>query len=229
MFIPLHDHNALNRIRLPFVNWAIIAVTVLIYAVFQSGIVIDGNKTAAFGFGMIPAVVNDIRELPAGYELIPEWASYFTYAFVHGSWMHLAGNMLFVWVFGDNVEDAVGHVKYLIFYLLCAGGGGFAHALVDANSQAPLVGASGAVAGIVAAYLMLHPHVRVWVLVLMRFPLPLKAMWVLGAWAIWQVVQVVIAADDGVAWWAHIGGLLTGAVLILIMRRRGVPLFDQAS
>lgn len=227
MFIPLHDHNPLENIALPIVNWAIIVFTVLIYAVFQSGLLIEGDRTAALAFGMIPAVFNDTRTLPPGYELIPEWATMITYAFLHGGWMHLAGNMLFLWVFGDNIEDAVGHFKYLIFYLLCAAGGGFAHSLVNPGSEAPLVGASGAVAGIVAAYLILHPKVRVWILVLMRIPVPLPAMWVLGAWIVWQVVQIVIAVDEDVAWWAHIGGLITGAILILFFRKRGVKLFDQ--
>src|SRR5690606_1926860 len=133
----------------------------------------------------------------------------------------------FLWVFGDNVEDAVGHWRFLLFYLLCAVGAGLAHALMVPDSPSPLVGASGAVAGIVAAYLILHPRVKIWVLAFGRLPLRLSALWVLGFWVLVQVWSVVMMGDGNVAWWAHIGGLASGALLILVLRRPGVHLFDR--
>jgi membrane associated rhomboid family serine protease len=135
--------------------------------------------------------------------------------------------MLFLWVFGDNVEDAMGHLPFLVFYLLCGIAGGLAHAILSPGSSLPLVGASGSIAGVIAAYLMLHPRVRVWVLVFRIVPLRVPSWLVLGFWAVWQVVMVAVATEDGTAWWAHVGGMLAGAVLVLFMRRRGVPLFDR--
>jgi hypothetical protein len=134
----------------------------------------DFVNAAVLGLGFIPSVVNDIAELPPSLVLVPEDATYVTYSFLHGGLLHLGSNMLFLWVFGDNVEDAMGHIRFLIFYFACAAAGAFAHALLLPASENPLIGASGAVAGVVAAYLMLHPKVRVWVLVLGRIPLPCR-------------------------------------------------------
>ena len=135
--------------------------------------------------------------------------------------------MLFLWVFGDNVEDAMGHIKYLVFYLVCGVAGGLAHALMLPASKLPLIGASGAVAGVIAAYLILHPRVLVWVLAFRFIPLRISAAWVLGVWVATQLFMVLINQPDQVAWWAHIGGMVAGAILILFMRRPGVPLFDR--
>lgn len=147
--------------------------------------------------------------------------------FLHAGWMHLIGNMLFLWVFGDNVEDAMGHVRFLVFYLAAGVAGGLAHMLSVPDSTIPLVGASGAIAGVVAAYLILHPRVKLWVLVLGRIPLKISAMWALGAWAAFQVIMLLVASDHTTAWWAHIGGFVAGAALVPFMRKPGVPLFDQ--
>ncbi|KAG1651737.1 Rhomboid protein 1, mitochondrial [Nymphon striatum] len=148
--------------------------------------------------------------------------------FLHSDFMHLAGNMLFLWVFGDNVEDALGHIKFLIFYLLCAVIGGLAHGVLDFESTAPLIGASGAVAGIIGAYLMLHPRVWVWVLALGRIPLRLPAGLLLIFWIGLQIFMVVVMSEDSVSWAAHIGGFFCGILLVLFMRRRGVLLFDRS-
>jgi membrane associated rhomboid family serine protease len=135
--------------------------------------------------------------------------------------------MLFLWVFGDNVEDALGHVRYLAFYLTCGVVAGLVHAYMLPTSKLPLIGASGAVAGVIGAYLMLHPRVMVWVLAFRFIPLKISAAWVLGVWVATQVTMVLIKQSDEVAWWAHIGGVVTGALLILVLRRPGVPLFDR--
>jgi membrane associated rhomboid family serine protease len=139
------------------------------------------------------------------------------------------GNMTFLWVFGDDVEEALGHGRFFLFYILCAACGALAHWLSDPSSNVPVVGASGAIAGIVSAYLMLHPCRKVWVLALMRIPIKLAAEWVIGFWIMIQVLNTILATSKEVAWWDHIGGLLTGAILVVLLRQPGVKLFDCAA
>jgi membrane associated rhomboid family serine protease len=158
---------------------------------------------------------------------VPEGYTLLTYMFLHGDILHLLSNMLFLWVFGDNVEDAMGHLKFIVFYLACGVAGGLAHSLALPTSKLPLIGASGAVAGVIGAYLILHPRVMVWVLAFRFIPLRISAAWVLGVWVATQLFMVLLGQPDQVAWWAHIGGMVTGAILILFMRRPGVPLFDR--
>ncbi len=226
MFIPISDNNPLRNLPFAYVTVGLIgAMTVLHLAVSQG--VLGGVDVGAVSFGMIPAVFNDHELLPVQYAVVPEDLTLLTYQFLHGGWLHLAANMIFLWVFGDNVEDAMGHVRFLVFYLLCGVGAGLMHAFMLPYSEAPLIGASGACAGVIAAYLVLHPRVNVWILVLWRIPLRLPAMYVLGFWAGLQLVMALGASDDGVAWWAHVGGFVTGAVLLPVFRRRGVPLLDK--
>jgi len=227
MFIPLHDRNALKHIRKQYVTLGLILANVVTHAL--ATLAPDAlYEIGVYGMGFIPAVAFNIAELDPRLVLVPETATYITYSFLHGSWLHLGSNMLFLWVFGDNVEDAMGHFKFLFFYIACAAAGALVHGLVAPTSQAPLIGASGAVSGVVAAYLMLHPKVRVWVLVFMRFPLPLPAFIPLLFWVGQQFVMLVIDGDSNVSWGAHVGGILAGALLVLFLRRPGVPLFDRA-
>lgn len=226
---PLHDGRPLSHIRGPYATWLLIALNVLAYLVVQRAGMSDASHASVVSYGLIPAVFNGYVVLPPQYDLLPERLSLLTYAFLHGDLWHLLGNMLFLWVFADNIEDAFGHIRFLLFYAMCAIGGGYAYVLTDPTSQAPVIGASGAIAGVVAAYLILHPRQKIWILALGRIPLRLRAVWVLGFWAAFQVYSVIVAQPgDSVAWWSHIGGFLTGAVLVLVMRRRGVPLFDGA-
>ena len=140
---------------------------------------------------------------------VPEGLTLLTYKFLHGDILHLLSNMLFLWVFGDNVEDAMGHIKFLVFYLLCGIAGGLGACLHAARPRKlPLIGASGAVAGVIAAYLILHPRVLVWVLAFRFIPLRISAAWVLGVWVVTQFVMVAHSPSDQVAWWAHIGGMV---------------------
>lgn len=227
MFIPLHDHNRLVHVPRPYVNLALIAANILIFLLYQRAGAQQAVAASSYSYGLIPVVLFDIRDLSPELQMLPDWMSVVTYSFLHGSFMHLIGNMLFLWVFGDNVEDAMGHLRYLVFYLLCAAAGGIAYASIDVNSDVPLIGASGAVSGVVAAYLMLHPRVKVWVLALGRIPVRLSAIWLLGGWILYQIVNAAIASDSDIAWIAHIGGMAAGALLILFFRRRGVPLFDR--
>jgi membrane associated rhomboid family serine protease len=135
--------------------------------------------------------------------------------------------MLFLWVFGDNVEDAMGSLRFTLFYLVCGALAAYAHALAMPASQQPLIGASGAVAGVVAAYLILHPRVRLWGLFLNRIPLKVRAIYAIGFWIAFQIVMAVYAGPSEVAWWAHVGGLVGGALMTPLLIQRGVRLFGQ--
>src|SRR5690606_22774524 len=145
----------------------------------------------------------------------------------HGDWLHLLSNMLFLWIFGDNLEDAMGHLKFLVFYLACAVLAALAHLLVFATSNGPLTGASGAVAGVVGGYILLFPHARVFVLlrIVIPIPLPIPALWMLGVWIATQLFYAVIGSDEPIAWWAHLGGVVAGVALTVPFKRREVPLF----
>lgn len=225
MFVPFHDHNSLRHIRVHYVTLSLIAANVVVFIVLQAGGAEGATAILATAFGVIPREVMGFTAPTPG--LFPESITLGTYMFIHGGWLHLLGNMLFLWVFGDNVEDALGHFRFLVFYFLCGICAGLTHVALDPISGVPLVGASGAVAGVIAAYLILHPRVRVWVLVLWRIPLRLSAMWVLGSWVAMQFFAVVFPPGDNVAWWSHVGGLVVGAVLVIVLRRPGVPLFDR--
>jgi rhomboid family protein len=228
MFIPLYDYNPLRTIRTPIVTRGLIVVTVAVFVLFQSGLVLDAQIASVAAFGVIPAEFHLGGGLAGDAALIPESLTFVSYMFLHAGWLHLGGNMLFLWVFGDNVEDATGHGRFLVFYLLCGAAGGVAHAVANPTSEAPLIGASAAVAGTLGAYLVLHPKVKLWVLVFGRIPLKVSAMWVIGAWILFQFVNLFIALDRQTAYWAHLGGVLAGIVLIPLMRRREVTLFDRA-
>ena len=225
MFIPIHDANELRHIRFQYVTVGLIIANVIVF--FLTSIGAENSIRAALGLGYIPAVVNDYADLAPADILVPENWTYITYSFLHGDIFHLGGNMLFLWVFGDNVEDALGHVKFLIFYLACAAAGAFLHGVIVPDSEMPLIGASGAVAGCVSAYLMLHPRVKLWVLAFMRIPLRIPAWIPLVLWIAFQFLMLFAQVDDIVSWSAHVGGILAGAILVLFLRRRGVPLFDK--
>lgn len=225
-FIPLHDTNPLHHIRYPWVSWSLIAANCAIFLVSSAGV--ESFQASTIRFGLIPVVFNGDLALPPEYQTIPDALTLLTYSFLHGDIWHLLGNMVFLWVFADNVEDSLGHLRFLAFYGLSAIGAGYIHVLVAPTSEIPVIGASGAIAGVVAGYLMLHPFAKVWILALGRIPLRFASFWIIGAWATYQVFEVATVEDSEVAWWTHIGGFLTGAVLVIPLRRRGVVLFDRA-
>lgn len=231
MFIPLHDDNALKSIPFQYVTISLIVVNVLVYAFEVSGL--DEGVIRSFGVTPRALMAGTLfsEPPPTSENAIPvvEGLTLLTYMFFHADIFHLLGNMLFLWVFGDNVEDAMGHVKFLFFYLACGVFAGLFHAWMLPDSELPLIGASGAVAGVIAAYLMLHPRVGVWVLAFKFIPLHISAGLVLGLWILLQVAMAALSGDGPTAWWAHIGGLLAGAALILVLRRPGVPLFDKGT
>ncbi len=207
----------------------IIALNIIVYLLVNVAQLTE-VKFATIAFGHIPSVSYDRVNLPTQYQIFPEYLyglTALTASFLHANFMHIAGNMLFIWVFGDNVEDAMGHWRFLIFYLLCAYAASWFHAFSFPESNAPLIGASGAAAGIVAAYLMLHPKMKVWVLFLGRFPLKLPAFILLGIWIAFQGVMYIADSGSNVSWAAHVGGIIAGIVLVGIFKRKSVPLFDR--
>lgn len=222
MFLPLHDRNPIKHIQFPFVTYGLIGINLVVFLVQSVQSDLAFNATAA-SLGVIP--VELFGTLPGTG--VPEWWTLVTYQFLHGSWLHVLSNMLFLWIFGDNIEDALGHVKFVIFYLVCGAGAAVAHAAFNAGSFGPLVGASGAVSGLMGAYILLYPHARVYVLfrIIIPIPLPLPAMWMLAGWFAVQLFNLVIAPDAPVAWWAHIGGMAIGAALVVPLRRREIELF----
>jgi membrane associated rhomboid family serine protease len=223
LFLPLHDRNPIVHIRFAAVNYWLIGITILVF-LLQTSLPPSGFEAASINFGMIPIVVRDIYPQPLPW--LPDWATLFTYAFLHADWLHLLSNMLFLWVFGDNIEDALGHAKYLLFYLACAALAALTHLVFNLDGNGPLIGASGAVAGVMGAYVLLYPHARVFVLarIVWLIPLPLPAFWMLGFWLASQIFYLVIGAGGAVAWWAHIGGFAAGIVLAPLLRRPGVAL-----
>jgi membrane associated rhomboid family serine protease len=226
MFLPLHDTVPLRRMKAPYVTRLIVALNVAVYLLLQSGLVLDLGQGFVMGFGLIPRVL-----VGDGYlDGIPHVATAltpFTSLFLHGGWMHLGANMLFMWIFGDNVEDAMGHARFLVFYLLCGALSGYAYALSTPLSESPLIGASGAVSAVIGAYLVLHPRVHIFGLIFNIIPLTLRAQWALGAWILYQFGHAVLDADRSTAWVAHLGGVLAGALLVMVFKAREVPLFGR--
>ena len=229
MFFPLKDDNPLVIIPFQIVTAVLIAANVLIFITFQSGLVFQAAQASTMAFGMIPDLIFDNAAADPQFSAVPDLFTLITYMFVHAGWMHLISNMAFLWVFGDNIEDAMGHIRFLCFYLICGIAAALCHAVMTPDQAAPLVGASGAGAGVIAAYLLLHPRVKVWVLLFMRIPLKIPAMIVLGGWLLIQIISLTGAESDNVAWWAHMGGFVTGLALTPLLKRDEIPLFDKGA
>jgi membrane associated rhomboid family serine protease len=221
MFVPLKDDEPLKIIRFQYVVLAVIALNVLVFLVTGPLRGDEALMVTAAGFGVVPVELFDVSARHVtSFAQISEPFTLLTYMFLHAGWLHLLGNMAFLWVFADNIEDAFGHFGFLLFYVLCGVAAALAHALVEPQSTDPLIGASGAVSGILAAYLLLYPQARVWILFLMRIPLKIPAWIVLGGWLLFQFVSLGMEQPEGqaVAWWAHIGGFATGLVFTLLLR-----------
>lgn len=208
MFIPLKDLN--TRRTYPIVNTLLILANVIVF-LYQLSLAPAQYQTLVLANATIPSHVRAALGGHGSFEaaLLP----LFTSMFLHSGFMHIAGNMLFLWIFGDNVEDYFGHFPYLLFYLACGVGSGLAHILFNFHSSLPALGASGAISGVMGAYIILYPRARVLTLVFIFF-LPIPAFIILGYWFLLQflagVSSVGAAATGGVAWWAHIGGFLMG-------------------
>ena len=228
MFLPLHDKNPLKIIPFQLVTCTVIGLCVLVF-LYQRLITGEQEQALLLSFGMLPAVLFDQRELAPELVILPAEMTLLSSMFLHSGWMHLIGNMAFLWVFGDNVEDSMGHWRFLLFYCLCGVLASLAHALAQSDSISPLIGASGGVSAVLGAYVMLHPRVKVLVIVLLRVPLRLPAYWIIGFWAGLQVYSVVTGVGGNTAWWAHIGGFVAGMALIPFFKLESVPLFDRGT
>ncbi len=225
--IPLHDDNP-TTIK-PFLTIALIAASSLVF-LWQLSLGARGFEMAVYRLGVIPATLLGDKMLPPELAVVPPTLTVFTSMFLHGGWMHLIGNMLYLWIFGNNVEDAMGHVRFVVFYLLCGIAAVFAQALPNTDSTIPMIGASGAISGVLGAYLLLFPRAHVLVLVPMGFftrTMYLPAMVVLGFWFVLQLVNSALAdpGQGGVAFGAHIGGFIAGMVLLPLFKYRHVRLF----
>lgn len=222
MVIPIYDNDPLEQTHRAYVNWALIVINIAVF-LLQINVSDDASLAMTRDLALIPAAITGKVTLGGN---LPPILSVFTYMFLHGGWSHIIGNMLFLWVLGDNIEDAMGHLRYFFFYMLCGAAGGIAFLLSGPDAIVPLVGASGAVAGVVAAYLMLRPCAKITFLAFGFVPLRLGSAWVLGAWVLMQIWNVINAHGGETAWWAHIGGLAAGAALTLVLRRPDVTLFE---
>jgi membrane associated rhomboid family serine protease len=208
----------------PIVTIGLIAVNSVIF-LYELSL---GSRLSGFlsTFGLVPA--RYFHLVDEGKAYIIRFLPFFTSMFLHGGWFHIIGNMWYLWIFGDNVEDRMGHAKYLIFYILCGLVAGFTHLFTNSNSGLPTVGASGAIAGVMGAYLVLYPRARVWTLIpiffFIRF-IEIPVFILLGFWIFMQFIIGTSAltsnsSQGGVAWWAHIGGFAAGAVLVFVFRKR---------
>jgi membrane associated rhomboid family serine protease len=221
MVLPLYDERARKRVSQPYVTWSLVVLNVAIFIV-SLGVAPETWEWIVHTFGFTPAI---LRGDVANTSAMPILLTPFTDMFIHLGWDHLLGNMLFLMIFGDNVEDALGHVRYLAFYVACSFASDIAYFLSSAHSTEPAVGASGAISGVVAAYVMIRPCAKVEVLFII-VPVALSAYWVIGLFALSQVWNVASHSQDGVAYWAHIGGMLAGAALLPLLRHPDVTLFE---
>jgi rhomboid family protein len=225
--IPLKDDTP-SALK-PYATVSLIGVCCVVF-LWQRSLDSDDGRRAVAALGAIPAVLLTDARLPIDLQWIPRYGSLFTSMFLHGGWLHLLGNMLYLWIYGDNVEDCMGHARYLVFYFLCGIAAICAQALSEPHSAYPIIGASGAISGVLGAYLLLFPRARVLTLVLLPFfftTLRLPAMLLLLLWFAVQLLSDLAGQDGGssVAFRAHIGGFLTGMLLVPLLKRRGVPLF----
>ncbi len=212
--LPISDDNR-GRRRRPWVTYALIVVNVIVY--FYQWLLSEQDLLRFFDdWAVVPAEVSDGQAL---FTLL-------TCTFLHGSWFHLGSNMLFLWIFGDNVEDVMGHAKYIIFYLLTGAVASGAQVLIDPDSRVPLVGASGAISGLLAAYIVLFPHGRIVTLIFLGvfFTSMMLPAWVMiGYWIVIQVISGVgslggMGEGGGVAFFAHIGGFVAGLATVWLFR-----------
>ncbi len=221
--IPLKDMNP--RFSTPFVTVLIVVANALVFF-YQLSLPPRAEMSFIYTFGMVPA------RLPAALNsasipLVQALSPLLTSMFLHGGWLHIIGNMWFLWIFGDNIEDSMGHFGYLAFYLICGIGAGLAHTFANLGSTVPSVGASGAISGVMGAYIVLYPNARVLTLVplvFFFFTVQLPAFVILGYWFLIQFLSGMATAGGpstgGTAWWAHIGGFLVGIALVHVFRRR---------
>ena len=220
-FSHVHSSKDTNPSRTyPVVNISLILANVAVF-LYQYTLPPQAFKAFVMSNATVPACIPAFLAGHVGFEVA--FLPLLTSMFLHSGLLHIAGNMLFLWIFGDNVEDSFGHFAYLVFYLICGIGSGLLHILFNFTSNVPALGASGAISGVMGAYMLLFPRERILTLVFI-FLIPIPAVFILGYWFLLQFLSGVNAlgsgASGGVAWWAHVGGFLLGMFLSGIFRRR---------
>ncbi len=229
---PLRDDNP--HFLTPVITYALIAANVLAWALLQGLGMEPILSSSICRLGLIPAELLQTVAAGTRFQAGPEtvcvigdvrtWYTPLTSMFMHGGWFHLLGNMWFLWIFGNNVEDSMGHVRFLLFYLLCGLAAAALQTFTDPTSTIPMVGASGAIGGVMGAYVVLYPRVRVHMLVFLGFfvtTFAVPAIFMLGYWFVLQLLSgyfSIGAEGGGVAFWAHVGGFVAGALLVLVLR-----------
>jgi len=226
---PIRDENP--QLRLPIVTFTLIGLNVVAWVLLQG---LGGEPALTRSIcqlGLIPGDIlgevdlSQVRQrLPCPVDRQGSWLTVLTSMFLHGGWMHIIGNMWFLWIFGDNVEDAMGRTRFLIFYVLCGLAAAGAQIVANTASPIPMVGASGAIGGVMGAYIVLYPRVHVHMLFIFGFyvtTFAIPAVWMLGYWILLQFiggVSSVGVTGGGVAFWAHVGGFVAGAVLVILFK-----------
>ena len=214
--IPLKDDNPTSN--KPIITYFLIGACIVIFLIQLTSQSYKSGQLF-YSYGLIPSVLMGHNQLPLDLYAVPAYLTIFTSMFMHGGFMHLIGNMLYMWIFADNIEDNLGPRNFLIFYLLSGVGAAMTQVLIDTQSQIPMVGASGAIGGVLGAYLINHPKAKVLVLIPFGFfsqLIKIKALYVLGFWFILQF----ISSGGGIAYAAHIGGFVTGMILILFFNKK---------
>ena len=224
--IPISDDNP--TVLTPYVTVTLIGLCVLVFG-WELAIGAESDRALTV-LGFTPGAFSHPESAQTAVLGIPVWATIFTSLFLHASFLHIAGNMLYLWIFGNNIEDAMGHIKFVLFYLVCGVAAALTMWLVDSTSQTPIVGASGAISGILAAYMLLYPRAWVRVVVpelLVLYPFRVRAVWVAASWFALQLLSAVLtpASEPGTAWWAHVGGFAAGLALTPLLKSRAVPYF----
>ena len=219
--IPLKDDNPTSK--KPIVSFGIIGFCVVIFLA-QLSLSDQELREFTYSYGLIPSVLMGIDQLPNELVKISPVGTIFTSMFMHGGWMHLIGNMLYLWIFADNIEDDLGTLNFVIFYFVSGVGAAMAQVLMNVSSQIPMIGASGAIGGVLGAYLINYPNARVLVLIPLGFfsqLIKIRSLYVLGFWFILQFIISFLSSSGGggVAYAAHIGGFITGVVLILFFNK----------
>ncbi len=228
LFLPLYDDNP--KTVAPVVTYGLIGACAAVF-LWQQSLGPSGDEAASLAYGMVPAVLFGGADLPPELQRVPAWVTPVTCMFLHGGWLHLLGNMLYLWLFGRGVESAMGGARYFVFYFIAGIAAALVQGLTDPTSTVPMIGASGAIAGVLGAYLLLHPRanvvVFVWILIFVRL-IPVPAVILLGLWFLGQLLSALSAeaGEPGVAFWAHVGGFLTGLALAPMFRRRGIALLQ---
>lgn len=229
MFLPIRDDNP--HTITPFVNYTMLAICIVVY-IWQFSLGEEAGQVTVLAYGFTPARFFGDGASLDGIAYLPATLTMFTSMFMHGGWMHLGGNMLYLWIFGDNIEASLGHARYLVFYLLCGVAAALAQGFAAPGSEIPMVGASGAISGVLGAYLVLHPRANIKVFVFLIFVtvINVPAFVVLGIWIVGQLMSsaAVSAGQPGVAFIAHIGGFAAGAILVFFLKKKSVPVFDTA-